>query len=145
MVCRYCGQPRHREARCEAKLELDKYGDYKHEIIEGRNAALQEREMSQKNGNNDSRTQNDTMKSATSVTSASRTKPLTTEETLASSSTQDEPIVTVIISDSNLENIDTSLPGANIQAESRAAFLPTRNFMGLAAKQFAGKPKDAGS
>ena len=84
-----------------------------------------------KNGNNDSRTRNDTMKSATSVTSASRTKPLTTEKTLASSSTsvdkvsrpsvsqpvsttngiktptaqtkttQVESIVTVIIGDSN--------------------------------------------
>ena len=43
--------------------------------------------MSQKNGINDSRTQNDTMKSATSVTSASRTKLLTTKMTLASSST----------------------------------------------------------
>ena len=165
VVCRHSGQPGHRKDRCEAKLKLDKYGEYKHDIIEGRNAALQEREMSQKNGNNDSRTQNDTMKSATSVTSASRTKSLTTEKTLASSSTsvdkvsrprvsqpvsttngiktptaqtkttQDEPIVTVIIGDSNLKNIDSSLPGAHIQAESRATFLSTRNLMGKTVRE----------
>ena len=173
VVYRHCGQPGHREARCEAKLELHKYGEYKHDIIEGRNAALQEREMSQKNGSNDSRAQNYTMKSATGVTSAIRTKPLTTEKKLASSSTsvdivsrpsvsqpvsttngiktptaqtkttQDEPIVTVIIGDANLKNIDSSLPGAHIQAESGATFLSTRNLMGFAAQQFAGKPSDA--
>ena len=105
------------------------------------------------------------MKSATSVTSASRTKSLTTEKTLASSSTsvdkvsrpsvsqpvsttngiktptaqtkttQDGPIVTVIIGDSNLKNIDSSLPGAHIQAESRATFLSTRNLMGKTVRE----------
>ena len=71
VVCRPCGQPGHREVRCEAKLELEKYGDYTHEIIECRNAALQEREIfHRKNGNNDSRT-HDIMKSATSMSSAS--------------------------------------------------------------------------
>ena len=28
VVCRYCAQPGHQEGRCEAKQEIEEYGDY---------------------------------------------------------------------------------------------------------------------
>ena len=36
IVCRHCCQTGHREAQCVGKEELTKFGDYRHEIAEGR-------------------------------------------------------------------------------------------------------------
>ena len=165
MFC-HCGQPGHRESCCEAKIELVKFGDYRHDIIEGRKATRQEREKLHSKSTADKKTKDDATKPTTSGDD-NRTIPIAAENTVVTSkqeatsstsgiqdivsppvssksplvnteNTEDKPIVTVVIGDSNLKNIDTPLPGVHIQAESGATFLSTRPLMGLAAKKVCG-------
>ena len=47
VVCNHCGQPGHRQKECDAKKEIEQYGDYRYEIAEGRESANLEATSSQ--------------------------------------------------------------------------------------------------
>ena len=125
MVCRYCAQPRHIEGRCEAKEEVEEYGDYRHDdIAEGRTATPLEKQRQENEVFSDIKvtdTKNSTgtegMAILTVITAPAAT-PVTSSNT---TSTNDEMDKTAHISQTNNIVIKTSAATKNMSDNGTAS------------------------
>ena len=134
IVCRYCSQTGHSQSKCDEYKEFGekkKYGEYYHDIREGR----EDNEASPNKPKTEVTKANETAPPKAAQPRTEEQSGGDSEMTNTSSQIQEEvDIDTLVLGDSNLKHVANST-NVFIQAESGATFLSTKSLMGAASKQ----------